>query len=369
MGSAAEQPFAPDEAAARRRDEDAFERLVALYRRELRAHCYRMLGSTADAEDALQETLLRAWRGLPGFRGASSVRSWLYRVATNVCLRMIERRPRRMLPNVYGPPADPRAVPEGALAEPVWLEPYADEAVAADPAPPDAHYEQRESVELAFIVALQHLPARQRAVLLLRDVLGFAPSEIAAMLDATPAAVYSALQRAHKAVEERLPARSQQATLRAIGDEGLRTLVDRYMAAWERNDVDGLVALLAQDATFAMPPRPGWYRGRPAVAAFLAAWPMARQRRWRRVPVRASGQVAFGIYGPGSCEQDDAFPAHGLEVLDVDVGGRIAAITAFHLPHLLPAFGLPTAFTGPGAPPEGDPQESAAAARSASARS
>src|ERR671910_939259 len=172
---------------ARAGDEHAFGQLVEPYRAALRAHGYRMLGSVPDAEDALQEALLRAWRGLPRFEGRSSLRSWLYSIAMNVCLRMIERRPKRVLPVDYGPP--------------------------------------------------RHLPARQRAVLLLRDVLGFAPGEIAAVLDASPASIYSALQRAHRAVEERLPARSQQATLRAIGDQRLRDLVERYVNAWEEGDV------------------------------------------------------------------------------------------------------------------------------------
>jgi RNA polymerase sigma-70 factor, ECF subfamily len=331
-------PRSPDFQAARHGDEVAFARLVAPHRIQLHAHCYRMLGSMADAEDALQETLMRAWRGLPRFEGRSSLRGWLYRIATNACLRMIERRPKRVLPLDHGPAADPRERPEGALAEPVWLEPYADEAAVDGPASPEARYEERESVELAFIAALQHLPGRQRAVLLLRDVLGFAPNEIAKVLDATPASVYSALQRAHVAVDERLPARSQQATLRAIGDTKLRELVGRYTEAWEQGDVDALVALLADDATFAMPPAPSWYRGRAAVGEFLAAWPLAGGRRWRLVPIRANGQLAFGVYGPG---QD--YRAHGLELLSLDADGRIAAVTTFRLPQLFPAFGLPAA--------------------------
>ena len=332
-------PRSPDFQAARHGDEAAFARLVAPHRLQLHAHCYRMLGAVADAEDALQETLLRAWRGLARFEGRSSLRAWLYRIATNACLRMIERRPKRVLPLDHGPPADPRERPEGALAEPVWLEPYAD---AVDgPASPDVRYEERESVELAFIAALQHLPARQRAVLLLRDVLGFAPNEIAKVLDATPASVYSALQRAHVAVDERLPARSQQATLRAIGDTKLRELVARYTKAWEESDVDALVALLAEDATFAMPPAPSWYRGRAAVGEFLAAWPLADGRRWRLAPIRANGQPAFGVYGPGP--REDGYRAHGIELLTLDADGRIAAVTTFHLPHLFATFGLPAA--------------------------
>jgi len=213
-------PHPADLDAARRQDEAAFARVVAPHRAGLQAHCYRMLGSAADAEDALQEALLRAWRGLPGFEGRSSLRAWLYRIATNVCLKLIERRPRRVLPADHGPPAEPRERPGEPIAEPVWLEPYPDDAVADGRASPEARYEQRESVELAFVAALQHLPDRQRAVLLLRDVLGFSPAEIADALDASPAAIYSALQRAHKAVDERLPAR--RASRRRCARSGTR---------------------------------------------------------------------------------------------------------------------------------------------------
>ena len=203
--------------AAQRGHDDAFGRLAAPYRGELHAHCYRMLGSTADAEDALQEALPRAWRGLPGFEGRSSVRSWLYKIATNTCLRAIERRPRRVLPADYGPAADPRDGPAEPVTEAVWLEPYPDERLepGSGPASPEARYEQLEGVELAFIAALQHLPARQRAVLILRDVLGFSARETATALETTSVSVDSALQRAHKTVDQRLPGQSQQATLRA----------------------------------------------------------------------------------------------------------------------------------------------------------
>jgi RNA polymerase sigma-70 factor, ECF subfamily len=331
--------------AARRRDEAAFERLVGPHRGELQAHCYRMLGSAADAEDALQETLLRAWRGLPSFEGRSSLRTWLYRIATNVSLRMLERRPKRVLPIEYGPASDPHDRPEGPLVEQVWLDPYPDEALGIEGghASPEARYEERESVELAFVAALQHLPGRQRAVLLLRDVLGFAPAEIATTLDATPAAVYSALQRARQAVEEHLPAQSQQATLRSIGDERLRETVERYMDAWERNDVDALAGMLADDATFAMPPQPGWYVGRSAVAAFLAAMPLSGRRRWHHVPVRASGQPAFGLYGAGA--GDTRYTADAIMVLSLDSAARITSITAFREPAAFARFGLPGEIT------------------------
>ena len=248
------------------------------YRGELHAHCYRMLGSAADAEDALQETLLRAWRALPRFEGRSSVRSWLYKIATNACLRAIERRPRRVLPVDYGPAADPHDSLAEPVTEAVWLEPYPDErmGLGSGLASPEARYEQREGVELAFIAALQHLPARQRAVLILRDVLGFSARETATALETTPVSVDSALQRAHKTVDQRLPEQSQQATLRSLSDGALRQVVQRYVTAWERNDVDAVVAMLAEDAKLAMPPLPAWYRGREQVAIFLSGGPLGR---------------------------------------------------------------------------------------------
>src|SRR6478672_9114559 len=236
--------------AARGGDESAFQRLVDPYRGELQAHCYRMLGSVHDAEDALQETLLRAWRGLSGFEARSSLRSWLYRIATNSSLTMIDKRPKRVLPIDYAPAADPHGGPGEPLIESVWIEPYADEHFGLDDglAGPEARYEQRESIELAFVAALQLLPPRQRAVLILRDVLGFSGTEVAEALTTTPASVYSALQRAHATLEQRRPDRSQQATLRSLSDEQLRGIVQRYVDAWARNDVDTIVGMLTDTA-------------------------------------------------------------------------------------------------------------------------
>src|SRR5436853_5045013 len=206
--------------AARDGDEDAFRRLVEPRRGELQAHCYRMLGSVHDAEDALQEALLRAWRGLSRFEGRSSLRSWLYRIATNTSLDAIQKRPKRVLPIDYGPAADPHMGPGEPVIESVWVEPYPDEKLGLEDgfAAPEARYEQRESVELAFVAALQNLPANQRAVLILREVLGFSAREVAETLETTVPAVNSALQRARKTVDERLPEQSQQATLRSLGD-------------------------------------------------------------------------------------------------------------------------------------------------------
>lgn len=337
-------------AAARAGDEAAFSALVEPRRSELHAHCYRMLGSVHDAEDAMQEVLLRAWRGLRGFEGRSSLRTWLYRIATNTSLNALERRSRRELPVAYGP-ANPAggSIPE-PIAESTWLEPYPHAALADGRAAPEARYEQRESVELAFIAALQHLPGLQRAVLICREVLGFSAQEVADVLDTTVAAVNSALQRARKAVAERLPERSQQATLRTLGDERVRALVEEYMAAWERGDVDAIVALLSEDAVVTMPPMPTWYRGRDAVATFLRTWAFARrwegsrfvegERRVRLVPVRAGGQLAFAAYN-WDAERGSLRP-YALQVLTLD-RARIGEIAGFVTPGVFAGFGLPDA--------------------------
>src|SRR6187551_2128415 len=241
--------------AARAGDEDAFARLVEPHRRALHAHCYRMLGSVADAEDALQDALLNAWRGLAKFEGRSSLRSWLYTIATNACLRAIERRPARVLPVDYGPPSDPHDGPAEPLLESVWIDPYPDDALGLEDglAGPEARYEQRESVELAFIAALQHLPARQRAVLILREVLGFSAKETAETLDTTVASANSALQRARASVDERVPEQSQQQTMRALGDDGVNQVVEAYVDAWQSGDIEAVVAMLTEEATFSMP--------------------------------------------------------------------------------------------------------------------
>jgi RNA polymerase sigma-70 factor (ECF subfamily) len=327
-------------AAARRGDEDAYARLVAPYRAALHVHCYRMLGSLPDAEDAVQEALLRAWRGLPRFEGRSSLRSWLYTIATNACLKAIARRQPRVLPLDYGGPGDPEDGPGRPLVESVWIDPYPDGELGVEDgrAAPEARYEQREGVELAFIAALQQLPPRQRAALILRDVLGLSGAEAAAALETTPASVYSALQRAHRALEERRLDRSQQATLRALGDPALAEIVGAYVDAWERCDLDAVVALLTEDVSLAMPPFPAWFRGRADVAAFLASRPFAAGRRWRLVATRANGQLAFAHYLWDA--ERGGFGAHSINVITLS-GDRVAAITAFLDASTFPAFRLP----------------------------
>lgn len=217
-------------------EEAEFERLIAGYRGELSAHCYRMLGSTQDAEDALQETMLAAWKGLPGFEGRSSMRSWLYRICTNVCLRMSSRRPKRIMSPDHGPARRDTSDLGEPVMGPIWLEPWPDDVVADEPGPA-ATYLRREGVELAFVAALQHLPGNQRAVLILREVLEYSAAEVAQILDTTPASVNSALQRARKTVSERVPPVSQQAELAALGEDGRRELIAEFVAAWERAEI------------------------------------------------------------------------------------------------------------------------------------
>lgn len=337
----ARAPLEPDLLdAARHGDSEAFGHLVERYRRELKTHSYRMLGSYDDAEDALQETLLRAWRALPRFEGRSSIRSWLYRIATNTCLRAIERRPKRILPIDYAPASDPRAAFAEPVNEPIWLESYPDAELGLVDSGPAARYEQREAVELAFIAALQHLPARQRAVLILRDVLGFSARETAAALQTTPVSVDSALQRAHRTVDARLPTQTQQETIRLIGGDDLRKLVKRYVAAWERNDIAELISLLAEDVRMAMPPLPIWYSGRVQVAAFLRRYALSGRKSWRLVPTAANGQVALAGYLWDG--QVGAFAPYCLYVLALR-GRQIAEITAFVTPSTFQHFGLPQA--------------------------
>jgi len=321
-------------AAARRGDEDAFSALVEPHRRELHAHCYRMLASLHDAEDALQETLLRAWRGLAGFDGSRPLRPWLYRIATNACLDAIAKRPARTLRLDDSAPSRPEDGPGKPLVESVWIEPYPDQHLGLEDgyAAPEARYELREGVELAFVAALQHLPARQRAVLILREVLGFSAREVALSLDTTAASVNSALQRARKTVDEALPERSQQQTLRSLGDQRLRLIVQRYVEAWESRDVERLVTVLAEDVTFSMPPFPHWWSGRDSVIEFIVS---TGRPPLRSVLTRGAGQPAVAWY----MRRRDVWRPTSIEVLAFE-GERVREITAFASPELFSRFGL-----------------------------
>jgi RNA polymerase sigma-70 factor, ECF subfamily len=304
---------------------DAFDELAGAYGAELRAHCYRMLGSVQDAEDAVQEALLRAWRGLPGFHGRGSVRSWLYAIATNAALDITRHRSRRELPMDFTSAAGPEADHDPPLTDWPWLEPYPDRWLARDPGQsPEARYEQRESVELAFVVALQHLPPLQRAVLLLREVAGLSTAEISSQLGASAPSVNSALQRARAAVRSRLPARSQQAALRLLGDRRTRAIAERYATAFERADITSLVSMLTEDAIWSMPPVPTWFCGREAIREFVSRGPLTE--RWKHLPARANGQLAVGCYLFDQASR--AFVPAVIDVLTVE-GEKITAVTAF----------------------------------------
>ncbi|HET7131042.1 MAG TPA: sigma-70 family RNA polymerase sigma factor [Gammaproteobacteria bacterium] len=323
---------------ARRGDRAAFERLAEPFRRELQLHCYRMLGSLHDAEDLVQDTLLRAWRGLAEFEGRASFRNWLYRIATNACLNALASRKsaRRVLPHALGPPAQTRP---GEPADIPWLEPYPDaELEVGSPAPgPEARYEMREAVQLAFVAAIQYLAPRQRAVLLLRDVLGWSAAEAAQLLDVSVASVNSALQRARAALEARYAADSTPEP-----DEARRALLDRYVETWESADLDGLVALLKHDAILTMPPHREWYAGRAAIRSFFGyAWNL--YDGFRLLPTAANAQPAFGLYSrkPSSA----AYHAHSLQVLTTR-GAEIEILTNFRSPQSFAAFGLPPVLPG-----------------------
>jgi RNA polymerase sigma-70 factor (ECF subfamily) len=311
--------------AARAGDAKAFEQLVAPYRGELVAHCYRMLGSLHDAEDAVQETLLRAWRGAGTLDDRGFVRAWLYRIATNRCLTALERRARRELPVDLSP-----GMP---AAEVRWLEPFPGTAQAASP---ETHVLEQEHVELAFVAALQHLPSIQRAALILRDVVGFSAAEVAELLATSTASVNSALQRARKAVPT---GTSQREALGALGHEGAGRVVRRWTRAWEAGDIDAIVAMLADDARYSMPPVPEWYRGLDEIRAFLLRGPLLY--RWRLLPVMANGQLAFGTY-MWDDERRRYLPG-GLDVLTLH-DGRVAEVTAF-LQADFARFGLPPTLT------------------------
>jgi RNA polymerase sigma-70 factor (ECF subfamily) len=313
--------------AVERRDDEAFRQLLEPHRHAVRLHCYRMLGSLQDAEDLTQETLLRAWRSLDRFEGRASTRAWLHQIATNACLDEIDRRGRRILPVMQGTPRMAYTPGPAVHSDTPWLEPIPDAwHDLADTEPgPEARYEAKESIKLAFVAALQQLPGRQRAVLLLCDVLGWSAPEVAGMLDMTVTATHSALQRARASV-----ARPTQSAAARLSPAAEQKLVERYVRAWERGDVEALVTLLKHDARLSMPPLPEWYVGIPAIADFFrwANGPDA-PGPYRMKPSRANGSPAFEIYAG-----ERPFV---LQVIELD-GDGIAEITSFMKPELFAFF-------------------------------
>jgi RNA polymerase sigma-70 factor (TIGR02960 family) len=320
---------------ARTGDGAAFEELIGPYRREMHVHCYRILGSVADAEDALQETLTAAWQGLPGFEARASIRTWLYRIATTRCLNMLRsasRRPPTQLSLDVEPPEPTR------LGEVVWLEPYPDVLLAdlSDPmASPEARYEAREAISLAFVTALQLLPPRQRAALILRDVLDYSAREVADLLDTTEQSVTSALKRARATMAKELPGADRPAPPpnSAVEEE----LVSRLVRAFEASDVDGIVALMTEDAWVRMPPVPLEYQGKDLARRFFATVAFRQGRRYRLIPTRANGQPAFGVYARDPLT--GIARAFGIFVVTLS-GDRVSAVTRFDNT-VLARFGLP----------------------------
>jgi RNA polymerase sigma-70 factor (ECF subfamily) len=330
----------PDLRAALQGDPNAFEGLTEPYRRELQVHCYRMLGSLVDAEDMVQETMLRAWKSRRTYAGRAPFRAWLYRIATNACLDELAARPRRGLPTDFFEPADPDKPPQAAVLDPIWLEPYPDALLPAVRADPAARYDQRQSIRLAFLVALQELPPRQRAILLLRDVLGWKAAEVAALLHLSVSSVTSALYRARATLSARYRGDDRGAPVAELDDPSEQRFLERYIQAWETADIDELTLLLKEDATFPMPPVPGWYRGRAAIRAFISGSILsgAARGRWRLLPTRANGQPAFGLYRHN--EARPGYTAFAIQVLTL-ASGLVADATTFGFPQLFRRFGLP----------------------------
>jgi len=314
-----------------------FTSATGRFRGELLAHCYRMLGSAEEAEDVVQETYLRAWRSYAGFEGRSSVRTWLYRIATNACLTALERRGRRPLPSGLGAPSGDPETPVVAGPEMPWLQPLPGALLAAERADPASVTASRAGIRLAFVAALQHLSARQRAVLILRDVLEWPAAEVANLLGTTTTAVNSGLRRARAQLAQALPAEDE---LAEPAEPDRRALLDRFAAALENADVTALAQLLAEDVALEMPPALTWFTGRPAVVAFTASQLLTEPGELRLVPVTANGQPAFAVYRRDS---GTAYHAHALQVLTVTATG-IARIVAFTDPGLFASFGLPARY-------------------------
>src|SRR6185437_15658041 len=320
-----------------------FTSLTGQFRGELLAHCYRMLGSAADAEDLVQETYLRAWRSFEGFEGRSSVRTWLYRIATNVCLTALERRRRRPLPSGLGGPTENVDAPLVAGTEVPWLQPFPGALLAGEGEDPAAAVVSRAGIRLAFVAALQYLSARQRAMLILRDVLEWPAAEVADLLGTTTTAVNSGLRRARVQLARALPAEDE---VTEPAEPGPRALLDRFAAAFENADAAALAQLLREDVALEMPPMPAWFAGREAVTRFFATQVLAAPGLFRMVPTMANGQPAFAAYRRG---RDGAYEAHAVQVLTVTAAG-VARLVVFLDPALFRAFGLPPRYAAEAAP-------------------
>ena len=329
--------------SARKGDSRQFEKLTEPYRRELQVHCYRILGSFHEAEDMVQETFLKAWKRIETYEGRASFRAWLYKIATHTCLDFLDsKRSRRLLPYQTDPSSDPETI-LSPTPEMTWLEPLPDEWLEdVQAVDPESHYSESESISLSFLTALQLLPPRQRAVLILRDVLDFSAIETADVLEFTLSSVNSLLHRARKTLSENYQTTT---TVEPLTDEKTQMLLDNYIRAWKNADVDGLVALLKWDAIIAMPPSPSWYRGRNAIAKFSrisyfgvgGMFPGKAKNRWLLLPTRANGMPAFAIY---QRDEQNRFQAFGLQILILQ-RGKISQMINFIDPNLPAQFGFP----------------------------
>jgi RNA polymerase sigma-70 factor, ECF subfamily len=321
-------------------DQRAFAALVETHQRELRAHCYRMLGSLQEAEEAVQETFWRAWDRRETYQGRASVRAWLFKIATNLSIDSLRQRPRRALPVSRSPVSSPQEPIPADINEPIWLEPYPLDYPAPEDENPEARYSLYESIQLAFLASLHLLPPRQRAVLILCDVLDWPASEVADTLGQTVPSVKSALHRARTTLAQRRPALQTEIIPGPTPEETIRSRLDSYVKAWETADVDGLVALMREDCAFSMPPIPSWYSGREQIAALVRMTIFSGQAsgRWRLAPTRANAQPGFGLYRWDAAK--GIYAAYGVQVVTL-AGEQIADITTFRTPALLPFFNLP----------------------------
>ncbi|WP_052889297.1 RNA polymerase subunit sigma-70 [Thermogemmatispora carboxidivorans] len=320
--------------------------LLESHRQELLTYCYRLMGSLHDAEDQVQETMLRAWRHYHTLNGSASLRPWLYKIATNTCLDALKKRSSRTLPLAAFPPADPESPLPAPLTEARWLEPLPHHWLAAEAENPEARYTRAESISLAFLTALQWLPPRQRAVLILADVLDWRAREIAHLLGSSIGAVNSILHRARLTLEQRYRAQEPETARQQPADEEMRRLLARYMYAWEHDDIEGLIALLKEEATLSMPPYAAWYQGVAAIRTILAACPFqsGKPQQWRLLPTVANGQPAFAVYRLNAAR--DAYTAYGIQVVCLErtaaaVARVITSVIMFLNATLVVSFGLP----------------------------